>query len=343
MRVLIFLFALLILGSCSDTSVNMQRGVYFWENDTESLTDENIEALDSLKIEKLYVKIFEVDRENEENNPIAKSSLKLSPENLKNRELIPCIFILNKVFVQSSREELDELASNVVGLTNKFLKEKLTTETSIDFNEIQIDCDWSEKSQGNYFYFLRKVKELSKKEISCTLRLYPYKFHEKMGVPPVDRATLMCYNLLNPIKNPRKNSILDIDEMSKYLDTKVDYAVPLDVALPVYSWMQCYDRDRFKGVIHGPIEQYSALMTHDRGLWYNMKQDTVISTIYVRKGDRIKMERVSEKDLSKAVDLIKKSGVLKNDAVLSYFHLTSQELKFYSYEKLNSYSSRLSD
>ena len=164
-----------------------------------------------------------------------------------------------------------------------------------------------------------------------------------MGVPPVDRATLMCYNLLNPIKNPRKNSILDIDEMSKYLDTEINYPVPLDVALPVYSWMQCYDRDRFKGVIHGPIEQYSELMIHDRGLWYSMKTDTVISTIYVRKGDRIKMERVQEKDLSKAIDLVKKSGALKNDAVFSYFHLTSQELKFYSYEKLNSYSSRLSD
>ncbi|MDG1331419.1 MAG: hypothetical protein P8P74_03770 [Crocinitomicaceae bacterium] len=343
MRVLIFLFALLILGSCSDDSVSIERGVYFWENDTEKLTAENTAALDSLKIEKLYVKIFEVDRENEKNKPIAKSSLKLKPKNLKNRELIPCIFILNKVFVESSREELDELVSNIVGLTNKFFSEKLTTEGAIDFSEIQIDCDWSEKSKGNYFYFLRKVKEESKKEISCTLRLYPYKFHEKMGVPPVDRATLMCYNLLNPVKNPRKNTILDTDEMSKYLDTKIDYGVPLDVALPVYSWMQCYDRDYFKGVIHGPIEQYSDLVTHDRGLWYTMKQDTVISTIYVRKGDRIKMERVSNDDLSKAVDLIKASGILKNDAVLSYFHLTSQELKFYSYEKLNSYSSSLSD
>ena len=162
-----------------------------------------------------------------------------------------------------------------------------------------------------------------------------------MGVPPVDRATLMCYNLLNPVKNPRKNAILDVDELSKYLDTEIDYSVPLDVALPVYSWMQCYDRELFKGVVHGPIEQYSDLMIHDHGLWHTMKTDTVISTIYFRKGDRIKMERVSEKELSKAVDVIKKSGVLKNDATFSYFHLTSQELKFYSYEKLLSYSDRL--
>jgi hypothetical protein len=153
----------------------------------------------------------------------------------------------------------------------------------------------------------------------------------------------MCYNLINPIKNPRKNSILDLDEMSKYLDTEVDYSVPLDVALPIYSWMQCYDRDRFKGVIHGPIEQYESLMQHDEGLWHSMKVDTTISTMYIRKGDRIKMERVTEKELSKAVDLLRESGVLKNDVTFSYFHLTSNELKFYGYEKLNSHADRLSD
>jgi len=340
MRFITLLLLILTFVSCTDSSVSIQRGIYFWENDTSSLTDENTEALESLEIEKLYVKVFEVDRENERNKPIAKSSLEIKPRAIKNREVIPCVFILNKVFIESSREELDELATNVVRLTEKYLDEKLS-KSPIPFSEIQIDCDWSEKSQGNYFYFLRKVKELSKKSISCTLRLYPYKFHENMGTPPVDRATLMCYNLLNPLKNPDNNTILDVEEMSKYLDTEIDYPVPLDVALPVYSWMQCYDRDRFKGVIHGPIEQYENLMVHDHGLWYSMKTDTVISTIYVRKGDRIKMERVSEKELTKAVDLIKKSGILKKDVVFSYFHLTSQELKFYSYEKLHSYSDRL--
>lgn len=341
---LLYLFTLILIAvSCSEPAVKIERGIYFWENDTPFLTKENSLALDSLKIEKLYVKIYEVDRVDGKNVPIAKSSLKLTTKDLKNRELIPCIYMLNKVFVESSKEELDALANNVVRLTLAFLDEKLSEDVSIPFPEIQIDCDWSEKSQGNYFYFLRKMKKLTDKKISCTLRLYPYKFHEKMGVPPCDRATLMCYNLLNPIKNPRKNSILDIDEMSKYLDTKFEYPLPLDVALPVYSWMQCYDRDQFRGVVHGPIENYSSLMTHHKGLWYTMQVDTVVSDLYMRKGDRIKLERVSQTDLSKAVDLIKKSRVLKNDAVISYFHLSSQELSFYSYEKLNSFTARLSN
>ena len=343
MRLLSFVSIFLLSTSCSDSAVNIENGIYFWENDTPSLSEENLDALDSMKIQKLYIKIFEVDRIGGENKPMAKSSLQLKSETLRNREIIPCIYMVNKVFIESSRDELDALANNVVRLTLKFMDEKLSPDKLIAFPEIQIDCDWSEKSQGNYFYFLGKIKELTKREVSCTLRLYPYKFHEKMGVPPCDRATLMCYNLLNPLNNPKKNSILDIDEMSKYLDTEIDYAIPLDVALPVYSWMQCYDRERFKGVVHGPIEQYSDLLSHDRGLWYTMQKDTAIADLYIRKGDRIKMERVSNKELSKAVDIIRKSGVLKNDAVISYFHLSSQELKFYSYEKLNSYTSRFSD
>lgn len=340
----LFLFAILfIAASCSESAPNIEHGIYFWENDTPSLTAENVAALDSLKVEKLYVKIFEVDRVGGKNEPIAKSSLKLEASSIEHRDLIPCIYMMNRVFVESSRSELDELAENVVHLASKYVNEKLANDAKISCSEIQIDCDWSVKTKGNYFYFLRQIKKEWKKEVSCTLRLYPYKFHEKMGVPPCDRAVLMCYNLLNPIKNPRKNSILDVDEMSKYLDTKFNYPTPLDVALPVYSWMQCYDRERFKGVVHGPIEKYSKLLKHDRGLWYVMQTDTVISDIYMRKGDRIKLERVSQDELSEAVDLIKNSGVLKNDAVFSYFHLSSQELKFYSYEKLNSYSSRLSD
>ncbi|MDB0037753.1 hypothetical protein N9F08_00145 [bacterium] len=342
MRFLIIFIVLLVVMSCSDSSIEIERGIYFWENDTPKLSLENKAALDSLSIEKLYVKIFEVDRIGGMNKPIAKSSLKLESETLKNRKFVPCIYMLNKVFVESSRSELDELADHVVQLTLKFLDEKMAIKHSIPFSEIQIDCDWSEKSQGNYFYFLRRIKKLTQKVVSCTLRLYPYKFHKKMGVPPCDRATLMCYNLLNPINNPRKNSILDIDEMSKYLDTKFNYAIPLDVALPVYSWMQCYDRERFKGVVHGPIEKYAELLSHDHGLWYTMQKDTAIADVYVRKGDRIKLERVSSKELSQAVDLIRDSGVLKSGARISYFHLSSNELKFYSYEKLNLYTSRFS-
>ncbi len=342
MRFLAYFLVLFILGACTDTTVHVKRGIYFWENNTRELTAENRDALDALEIQKLYVKVFEVDRVNSINQAIAKTQLKLDQEVVKRVEVIPCVYMLNSVFIESSKKELDELAVNVAHLIDKYTSEKLLRGTKINYSEIQIDCDWSEKSQGNYFYFLRKMKTASKKKISCTLRLYPYKFHKVMGVPPCDRATLMCYNLLNPLKNPRKNTILDTDEMAKYLDTKIDYPVALDVALPVYSWMQCYDGRRFKGVVYGPVEAFSPLLKHDKGLWNTMLRDTVVSDIYLRKGDRIKIERVSKQDLAKAVEIIHSSNALSNQSVFSYFHLNSAELKFYNYETLNAHFTRLS-
>ena len=332
-----------LLGACTDSSVKLKRGIYFWENNTAELSTENREALNELEIQKLYLKVFEVDRVNSINQAIAKTQLKLDQEVLQRVELIPCVYILNSVFIESSPKELDELAVNVAHLIDKFTSEKLLRGTKINYSEIQIDCDWSEKSQGNYFYFLRKIKAESKKEISCTLRLYPYKFHKIMGVPPCDRATLMCYNLLNPLKNPKKNTILDPTEMAKYLDTKIDYPVALDVALPVYSWMQCYDGRRFKGVVYGPVEKYKSLLKHDKGLWHTMLQDTVVSDVYLRKGDRIKLERVSKKELAEAVEIIRSSKALSNQSIFSYFHLNSAELKFYTYETLNAHFTRFSN
>lgn len=342
MRLSAYFLVLFLLGACTESSVEIERGIYFWENNTRALSAENREALKALKIQKLYLKVFEVDRVNGANQAIAKSKLELDQKVLKGVELIPCVYMLNSVFIESSKQELDELAKNVSHLIDKYASEKLLRGGKIAYAEIQIDCDWSETSQGNYFYFLRKIKAESKKKISCTLRLYPYKFHKIMGVPPCDRATLMCYNLLNPLKNPRKNTILDPDEMAKYLDTKVDYPVTLDVALPVYSWMQCYDGRRFKGVVYGPVEAYKPLLKHDKGLWYTMLSDTVLSDIYLRKGDRIKIERVSKEDLAKAVELIHSSEALSETAIFSYFHLNSAELKFYNYETLNAHFTRLS-
>ncbi|MEM0544143.1 hypothetical protein WFZ85_16275, partial [Flavobacterium sp. j3] len=94
-------------------------------------------------------------------------------------------------------------------------------------------------------YFLKKLKEISKKEISCTLRLYPYKYPDKMGVPPVDKVMIMCYNLINPLENENKNSILDLAELESYLISVPKYHKHIVIAFPIYSWMQVYLNKRF--------------------------------------------------------------------------------------------------
>ncbi|MBK7469002.1 MAG: hypothetical protein IPJ43_20660 [Saprospiraceae bacterium] len=74
------------------------------------------------------------------------------------------------------------------------------------FNGLRLDI----KIERKLFLFPTKLKSISDKEISATLRLYPYKYTDNMGVPPVDKVMLMCYNLLNPLENLKQNSILDL-------------------------------------------------------------------------------------------------------------------------------------
>lgn len=342
MRITLFL-SLFLLAGCSEPEIKINRAFYFWENNTHSLNVIEESTLEQLEIEKLYVKVFEVEQINGIPTPIAKSSLKLNlPQNKILKELIPCIYIQDEVFTESTKEEINELTENIAFLAKKYIIENIGMGNNrFSYNEIQIDCDWTESSREMYFYFLEQIKKESKKEISCTLRLYPYKFHEKMGIPPCDKVMLMCYNLLNPLNNESKNSILDIDEMSKYLDTDVDYPLHIDIALPIYSWMLCYENKRFRGVIHGVDNEILSHMSSEDGLWHTMRKDTVVRNVYMRMGDRVKVERVTKTQLDSAIDLIRNSGVLNGETTLSLFHLESEELNYYGHETLDSIYSTL--
>ena len=201
----------MFLFSCkNETKIkNVERAFYYWKSDKYSFDEIEKEQLDSMKVNKLYVKFFEVKNDKTLGNiPFAKTSLqyeKYEYEDAKREKkdigfyktkIIPTVFVKNDVFLNSSKPQIDTLASNV-----SFLIDKYYTERFVGFekyNEIQIDCDWTIKSKEDYFYFLKQLSQKSSKEISCTLRLYPYKYRTKMGIPPVKKATLMCYNLIQP-------------------------------------------------------------------------------------------------------------------------------------------------
>lgn len=323
---------LFLLSSCSDNSLEIKRGFYYWSSAEESISTAESKRLSDLNIERLYVKFFEVSRSAEGNIPIAKTSLqqpKLSPE----LEIVPCIYIRNEVFIQSSREEILELTENVEHLIRKYLKERFQQPEKP--SEIQVDCDWTPSSKDNYFFFLTKLKECMKCTFSCTLRLYPYKFPSKMGTPPVDRVMLMCYNLLTTKDYPDKNSILDLSELEKYLKGAEKYPKEIDVALPLYSNVLCYDQVSFKGVGHGDYQSLLTELQQDDSLWYTVLKDTNFQDIYLRPGDRIKLEKIRTDELIAAIDILKENTSFNGKMNVSFFHLNEPELKPYSNETLD--------
>ncbi|KXK42702.1 MAG: hypothetical protein UZ11_BCD004001175 [Bacteroidetes bacterium OLB11] len=140
-----------------------------------------------------------------------------------------------------------------------------------------------------------------------------------MGVPPVDKVTLMCYNLLNPLENPNKNSILDLSELKSYLNVQMKYPKHLDIALPIYSWAQIYHNERYEGVLYANTKQLKKILKQEKSLWYSVTQDTVINNTFLRVGDKIKYEEIDAGKISDAISLLKKHIDIDKKQLLHYF------------------------
>lgn len=327
------------LFSCkNDNKVkNVERAFYYWKSEG-SIDGATRENLNKANIKKLYMKYFEVDySETMGNYPYDKTSVyNYNSGDFADLQIVPTIYIRNEIFKFNKEKDLDKLADNIVFLINKYSKEKL--EKATIENEIQIDCDWTKSSKDKYFYLLKKIKQLSKKQISCTLRLYPYKYPDKMGVPPVDKATLMCYNLIKPLSNKNKNSILDIDELKSYLDKKRSYPVHLDVALPVFYWTQLYHDNQFAGLIDLNSEDFKGFTKLTKPMWYEVTKDTSTGySEYYRIGDQIKSEEVSKKTIDEAIALIKKNVTLDKNTTIALFHINSNTFNKYKNEEISSF------
>lgn len=335
---LIFLVVVLPFIGCKQQKTKVTRGFYLWQSDYSKEYIKNQENFKSFNGERLYLKMFEVAYDDQEGAiPVSKTNIKLFDQFLQGADLVPCVFVENSVMKKLTKKQLHELADNILFLVNKYVQEEIYDNTSKPrkYNEIQIDCDWSVSTRDNYFELLKIIKEKSTKTVSCTMRLYPYKYQEEMGVPPVDRIMLLCYNLLNPTKNTEKNTILEIEELKKYIDFETPYPVPVDVALPVYSTGYRFQNQRFQGVFHAvPKELEEILIPLDLKHHYVVSKDTFING-YFDKGEKLKIERVSESTLIEAAELLSDHIDQKEMNVVLY-HLDHNELKQYDHEILDS-------
>ncbi len=347
MKKILILFCLsLLLVSCSqkDKVVNVKRAFYCWKN--PDVSNENMALLEKNNVSKIYMKLFEIDySETMGNYPFNKNQPWYYRDFIKDTiEVVPTIFIKNEIFKFNDEKSLDKLADNIVYLIDKYScysdyydnkKEKI-----FDYKEIQIDCDWTKSTKNQYFYLLKKIKQLSRKKISCTLRLYAYKYPDIMGVPPVDKAMLMCYNLIKPLSAQNKNSILDIPELKKYLDKKRSYPLHLDIALPVFYWTQLYQNNRFVRLLNYSPKEIKTFSKQVKPLWYLIEKDTVLDYEYFRMGDQLKCEEVSAETINQAIDWIKKTVPLDKNCTISLFDLDDNTFKQYSHEEISGFYNR---
>lgn len=343
-RIFFGIISALFLISCDDNLKieQVERAFYYWKG--TSLSETEAKELNGLKVRKLYVKLFEVDyNEVKGNYPFEKNRISnYDLEKLDSVTIVPTIYIKNGIFQYNDEKSLDQLADNIVFLIEKYSKEEYGDSGKIfDYNEIQIDCDWTKSTKDKYFHLLKKIKELSKKELSCTLRLYPYKYPDIMGVPPVDKVSLMCYNLIKPLTSKEKNSILDIEELKKYLNEKKSYPVHIDVALPVFHWTQLYQNNRFVQLLDLSTEEIRSFAKPTQPLWYQIEKDTSFNygETYLKVGDQVKCEEITTSDINEAIKLIKKYIDLDKTTTITLFDLDESTFKQYTHEEISGFYS----
>ncbi|HEY0299161.1 MAG TPA: hypothetical protein VGB84_08075, partial [Arachidicoccus sp.] len=236
-------------------------------------------------------------------------------------------------FTQISFAAIDTLCNNVLQLTNQ-----IDIAIHQQPTETQFDCDWTLSTKDRYFQFLKRYKAISHQKISATIRLHQVKHALTTGVPPVDKGVLMFYNMGN-IDAGNKSSIYDESIAASYLDKLNKYILPLDVALPIFSWSI---QIRNGQVVHllnkmnaGHFENDSCFLPIRKGR-YSVVKSCFKGGYYFMQNDEVKIEAVTTADLKSMAALINKHSN-NNIQQIIFYDLDAFNLKNYetnTYEQI---------
>ncbi|MCW1963325.1 hypothetical protein [Chryseobacterium viscerum] len=298
---ILFLFLLFLVVSCSRKEDHPYT-FYYWKTNLK-LDREEKKTLDQATVPYLYTRFFDVDKVNRKFQPVAAITKDKSFQT--DKQIVPTVFITNQIFLGISAEEIRFLAESVHLLIQKKSKEHhLKTN-----NEIQIDCDWTAGTRNDYFKFLKELKKVSGKEVTCTLRLHQVKDKKQTGIPPVEKVYLMCYSTSSPLENSDKNSILDVNILKSYLSKMEDYPIKkIEVALPIYSWGIVTNHLGKHKLINALSKRdlenpnFKKISDHE----IQILKDGFYFGSYLNKGFKIKVEEISEEQLEEVIAFLQK-------------------------------------
>ncbi|MFN0173740.1 MAG: hypothetical protein ACKVU0_03745 [Saprospiraceae bacterium] len=328
----------LLFAACTPHAPKpLELAFFCWET-TLDLTPDAHELLDSLGCKKLYVKVLDVGKNaaSGEIEPYSRTVITDTAE-LAGLEIIPTVFITNEVFQNISTEKMEWLAGKIAEASNQPYRKALL-----------LDCDWTPSTREAFFLFLKKMrgKLPPGASLEATIRLHQYKFPKKTGVPPVDRGMLMFYNTGDVDEEGERNTVFHPDDALKYLDgAPKKYPLPLDLALPLFSWGLIFREGELWKIVPGPLpldemrrsEKYQEIPPVEpfsAQLW-ELKEGTFLGGHYLRPGDHLRVSAISPELLFKVASLARKLD-LADDANLAFFHLGIAKSEHFSAQQLDS-------
>ena len=223
------------VGCTQPIELPEENAVYYWRTDLRLDSTERA-FLATYNIKKVYCRYFDVVINDTATGPMPNATIHFNDTLPDGIELIPTVYITENCMHQPHKGLAQKLVQRI--------KQMNETNDIKNVHEIQIDCDYTERSRLTYYKFLKEVRaawlepnnpdNTSTHILSTTIRLHQL----AMEAPPADYGVLMLYNTGDPRKWTERNPILDIRDVSPYLKRLDDYPLPLAAAYPVYSWLR---------------------------------------------------------------------------------------------------------
>jgi len=304
--------------------------IYYWKTQFKPEAYE-LGRWQEASIKIVYLHCFDIIRDPESSQLIPGVIIRDAPPTDQGLRFIPVIFITQDAIRQLPDKEIEPLAEKISGLVQQLFP------NAADPNEVQIDCDWTTLSRDTYFHLLKALHRqafFQHKQLSCTIRFHQIKFRLSAGIPPVDRAVLMCYNMGDLREVGAHNSILDLPLAQNYLQHLDHYPLKLDIALPLFSWTLQFRDNHFMGILRDVqpegIDSTNANFISQGQHQYRCLKDTFLKGNSIKSGDVLRTESPSEKDLLSISAFC--SQRMDNDSLrVIFFH--SDSLTLYKHPK----------
>lgn len=286
---------LLFLTACSKKDQPI-ISFYYWKTNLKFSETERT-ALKDNEVHKLYVRYFDIGLDPQTQQPFPVSPVHFY-ENLQEFEIVPVVFIQNKVMLEKYLD-VEDLAKKTIHLITE-----INSKNKFNCTEIQIDCDWTLNSKDNYLKFIEQIKKLSKKKLSATIRLHQVKYFKKTKIPNVDNGVLMFYNM-GSIAPDSLNSIYSRKISEKYLKSLKKYPLHLDYALPIYSWAIHIRNQKVLGLrskLNSNELKKDKNFEQISSIFFRVKQSNYKNGVYYQENDLLKTETISPEDLKEMAE-----------------------------------------
>jgi hypothetical protein len=323
---LVFIF---VLSACKKETLPSQS-FYYWRT-VFRLNPYEREILTGNAVDRLYIRFFDVISGS--GVPVPESTILFKDSIPADIQIIPVVFIVNDV--------LTDLPSDSIGILAKRIYRRIRSIGSTcpdnGMPEIQLDCDWTASTREKYFHLLQIIMEdcrKDSKQLSVTLRLHQMKYRVRSGIPPVDKAVLMCYNMGNMTEHGNKNSIIDAAEVRRYLAGSGLYPLPIDIALPLFNWGVRFRNGQYRGLING-LNSADMRETHFSEIMprlYRADSAVFLRGRHIAKGEHIRVEEASPKEIAGVLNVL--ASELQQPKYIIWYHLDSLLLQKYSHNEL---------